>query len=73
MLTHIFIRARDALSALPNPAVALIGGTIGAIVICLGGNFRIGSWFVSGAQAYAPAMIAGALTALLIRYLLRRA
>jgi hypothetical protein len=53
--------------------VALIGAAIGVTLIYLGRNFHIGSWFVSGALAYVPAMIVGAISALLIRYLLRRA
>ena len=48
------------------------GAAAGALLIYLGLNFRIGSWWTSGADAYVPAAIAGAVTALLIRYLLSR-
>lgn len=55
---------------------AIAGAIIGAAMIWLGFNFRIGgpgsSLWLTGAQAYAPASIAGALAGLAITYLLRR-
>jgi hypothetical protein len=58
---------------LSNLSAALIGAAIGGLLIRLGTNFHIGAWFANGATAYVLAMIWGAATALLIRYLLRRA
>ena len=68
-----YIRAREAIASLSNLSAALIGAAIGGLLIYLGANFHIGSWFANGASAYLLAMIWGAVTALLIRYLLRRA
>ncbi|MBN8988396.1 MAG: hypothetical protein J0H42_09120 [Rhizobiales bacterium] len=50
--------------------IAFIGAAVGALLIYFGLNFHIGSWWLSGAAAYVPAAIAGAVTALLIRTLL---
>jgi hypothetical protein len=72
LLMNLYVRSRDAISSLSYVSVALIGAAIGGLVILLGGHFHVGSWFVSGTQAYIPSMIAGAIIALLIRYLLRR-
>lgn len=57
---------------MPKGLVALSGAVVGALLIYFGLNFHIGSWRLSGADAYVPAAIAGAVTALLIRYLLSR-
>jgi hypothetical protein len=52
--------------------IALSGAAVGALLIYFGLNFHIGSWRLSGADAYVPSAIAGAATALLIRTLLSR-
>jgi hypothetical protein len=72
-MMNLYIRARYAISSLPNAAVVLIGAAMGGLVIYLGGSFHIGSWFMNGSSAYVPAIATGAATALLMRYLLRRA
>ena len=73
LMMTFYIRARYAISSLSSSSIALIGATIGGLLIYFGRNFHIGSWFVTGTDAYFPAIIAGAVTALLIRYLLRHA
>jgi hypothetical protein len=53
-------------------SVALVGAAIGAIlVVGFGFNVHVGSeWFLTGREALVPSMLAGAIAALLIRYLL---
>lgn len=46
--------------------VALIGAAVGALLIYSGLTFHIGSWRIT--DAYVPAAIAGAFTALFLRY-----
>lgn len=71
-MLKFYIRAREAIASLSNLSAALIGGAIGGLLIFLGANFHFGSWFANGASAYALAIMCGAMTSLLIRYLLRR-
>jgi hypothetical protein len=73
VLTGFYIRAREAIASLSYLSAAVIGAAIGGLIILLGGHFHIGSWFLAGTQAYVPAILSGAVTALLIRYLLKRA
>jgi hypothetical protein len=56
--------------------IAAFGAVIGMAMVWLGFNFRLGgpgsSLWLSGPAAYAPAAIAGAATALLIDFLIRK-
>jgi len=72
-LLKFHIRAREAIASLSGLSAALMGAAIGGLLIFLGANFHIGSWFANGTTAYVLAIIWGAATALAIRYLLRRA
>jgi hypothetical protein len=57
-------------------AISIIGGAFGLAMIRLGFNLRFGgygsSWWLSGADAYIPAAITGALIALFIDWTLRK-
>jgi len=53
--------------------VALIGAGLGAALISVGFNFRLGyHWWIGPPLAYAPAILAGALIALVIDRQVRR-
>ena len=71
-MMNLYVRIQYGLSSLSNGSAALIGAGIGGLMIYLGRNFRVGSFFLSGPSAYVPAIIFGAISAVLIRYLLRR-
>lgn len=56
--------------------IAAVGAIIGMAMIRLGFNFRLGgpgsTMWLSGAAAYLPAAIAGAATALVIDFVIRK-
>jgi hypothetical protein len=71
-LLKLYVAVRQVTESLSNLSAALIGAVIGGLLIFFGANFHLGSWFADGTTAYALAILWGAMTALAIRYLLRR-
>lgn len=53
-------------------AVAAIGAGLGAVLIHYGLNFRVGGWWVAAPEAYAPAMVAGGVIALVVLWAYER-
>jgi hypothetical protein len=52
--------------------VGFAGALGGALMIWIGWNFRIGSWWIAAPEAYLPAAICGAAFAVAINYFYRR-